>query len=686
MVNFTTKWKTPSSKLADLTEGETWSNALVAVQEYVFMGETDQTYIDTGTPNVNAVYKNGQLLTYSTDYTLAGNVVQFSNSLETTDLMVLETSVDIKYTLQNNALPDGLFLGQNGVISGTLGSLSQTSDASDIVYKFTVRATDGTTSSDRLFSINAIHTTVATNPPGWGDLPLAVNYNGLFNYIPLGRTTKDVNFVYNIDLYTPGGLLPVLVLNPIDDVDSPYNKIPKGLTVHNDGTVIGLVDSTNPTGQYFFELTMLNNNNDPITTGSGQFPKIFMIEISAPTTVLQPLRFIKWQTPAGSLGNLPELQPCPMSVFATCTTGEAIQYTIKAGTQLPPGFLIDKYTGYIMGVAEHVAANTTYTFTIRATVASTDIYSDRNFSITVISKFNTYATVGVFLNLCAKDYIPLSNYYSGIINDSYYFRTNDSNYLPVNQKNNMAMLVIGGLSSNINNISSLLKQSNYKAPISILLGHHKVAKAKIDGKVVYEVIYREVIDLQEGAGSYSVLHGYPQSDPVIYPQNRNKTVYPMSIDNLRYYLLLSAKFATGDTNLQTYVGDGSIEDLPLWMTSIQDDGTVLGYTKAFEIASVKPGTGQTIIDTINSRQTINTAKDDLPSSINENHRSDFDQVFVQLVAISAATSFDAQSNPSGPDTNHNGLPDDFCTFDTSTSFDEFSQYDGQLIRIYMDKY
>lgn len=117
----------------------------------------------------------------------------------------------------------------------------------------------------------------------------------------------------------------------------------------------------------------------------------------------------------------------------------------------------------------------------------------------------------------------------------------------------------------------------------LVLGELKVAQAvdPLTGNVVYEVVYSEIQD----SGVNEKGESPPQSVPVAFPfQNPNDPaetiteVYPNSLIEMRDQVI--------DT-----VGQYS-QVLPLWMTSKQTNGRVLGFTKAFIVAYTKPNKGE----------------------------------------------------------------------------------------------
>jgi archaellum component FlaG (FlaF/FlaG flagellin family) len=92
----------------------------------------------------------------------------------------------------------------------------------------------------------------------------------------------------------------------------------------------------------------------------------------------------KWITPAGNLGIVPSLEYYQFTLDAYDATGGTLVYTRVSG-RLPPGIQVVN-TGKLQGIPVSEAgpdANTTYTFTIRATNSSSGSVTDRTFTLTI---------------------------------------------------------------------------------------------------------------------------------------------------------------------------------------------------------------------------------------------------------------------------------------------------------------
>ncbi len=678
MVSLYPFWITPSGALSSVTQGTNVSVSLSASRQAVFMAQQGQNVVDIG-ENANAV--TSVLVNTQTvlDYQLEGNTVVFATNLSQTDLVDITTSDPITYSLLHDSLPPGLSLNASGTISGTVGTiLSKT----PVNYTFTVRIFDGTSSRDRQFSMVAYPSSANVAPPGWGSgLPSKQIENATpnpFAYVPLGQATRGSTFDFQLDLYEPSNLPPILELEfflGAASVTSPFDTMPPGLSLNQTtGLISGTIDPSAELGSYFFNIAMLDYLGNPVTQGTGATPLTFGIQVQPPLQPLIPLRFMIWQTAAGSLATLYEGVAFPIGVTATCSTGEAVSYTLADNTVLPPGLTLDASTGEIQGIIGHVLSDTVYNFTIRAFVGQT--FSDRNFSITVLSRYASASFVDMTFRLRVKDTVPMASFYNSIIQTGQYFRLGDANYPNVTIGNSpMSVLIIGGLAGSAGEFESLVRSSNFDGPLNLLLGEHKIAYATINGAVIYEVLYREIIDPMAGAGGYIINNGIPSQNLILYPESAPSNpvyVYPNSINNIRCEFLLACGFPTVDSSIEYDLDLSSgAENLPLWMTCPQtgtDTTTALGYIPAIPLAYLQPGAGQLILEKINDQIGNFPAErpHDPSNAMAIGHLSPFDQYYVIFQTISSATTFDVNTT----------------TFDGGTIvFDVFAYSGGQYFRM-----
>lgn len=89
-----------------------------------------------------------------------------------------------------------------------------------------------------------------------------------------------------------------------------------------------------------------------------------------------------WQTASGSLGSVTEGQAGSFTVAAATTDSVTVTFSETTSVLSGSGFSLNSSTGVISGTANAVSADTTYTFTIRATDTDSQT-ADRQFSFTI---------------------------------------------------------------------------------------------------------------------------------------------------------------------------------------------------------------------------------------------------------------------------------------------------------------
>jgi len=130
-------------------------------------------------------------------------------------------------------------------------------------------------------------------------------------------------------------------------------------------------------------------------------------------------------------------------------------------------------------------------------------------------------------------------------------------------------------------VSSLYLNHYWK---NLVLGSVETAQAlDADENVIYEVVYSKIIDNLVNSAGASVAKIVNLPYTIIDPADGSSLitqVYPNSLVNMRDQVI-------------DVVGQISTK-LPLWMTSKQTDGSVLGFTPAWVICYANPGRGKQI--------------------------------------------------------------------------------------------
>lgn len=137
-------------------------------------------------------------------------------------------------------------------------------------------------------------------------------------------------------------------------------------------------------------------------------------------------------------------------------------------------------------------------------------------------------------------------------------------------------------------VESLYKNHYWK---NLVLGNIETAQA-VDaaGNVIYEVVYSKIIDNLVNDAGESVAKIVNLAYPIIDPTDGSTVlsqVYPNSLVDMRNQVI-------------DVVGQIS-SNLPLWMTSKQADGRVLGFTPAWVLCYTNPGRSQQIAYYIQSQ-------------------------------------------------------------------------------------
>lgn len=366
-----------------------------------------------------------------------------------------------------------------------------------------------------------------------------------------------------------------------------FNELPQGLTLFPTGEIAGRVsfntfsidlgattfDSNTTTWDSTFVFTVNAYAED-----TGQV----LYNVNSVTVVDGGIGYDDENTPAiafsapvgataetATAGTVVVVDGAIVSV-AVSNSGEG--YTSPATVSVIEGF---GGTGAILeanmretGVRDAVSAFRT--FTVRVRRANNKPY--QNLEIQAMPPIND--------RLLVADLLDNEN----IFNPEYIFRPTDPYF---GKSNKVVYQHAFGLAPDVLDlyVESLYKNHYWK---NLVLGSIETAQAlDADGSVIYEVVYSRIIDnLVNDAGesvNQIVNLPYDITDPLGQTISQ---VYPNSLVDMRNQVI--------DT-----VGQISSK-LPLWMTSKQTNGRVLGFTPAWVLAYVKPGYARQVAYYINT--------------------------------------------------------------------------------------
>ena len=310
---------------------------------------------------------------------------------------------------------------------------------------------------------------------------------------------------------------------------------------------------------------------------------------------------IVWLTPE----NLGQINNGTVSTLQVKAKSEvALQYRLLSGS-LPPNLAL-MADGEIAGIVAYQptsmllpqGASTDYSFTVQAySPLFPIIQSTLSFTLTVYQEFD-HPTDTLYINctpsITDRQLISSLLNSDSLIPPSFLYRPQDPNFGKATEVIYEHAYSINA--SDIDQYLAAVTKNHYWRQIT--LGQIDIAQA-IDentGKVLYEVVYSQIID---NLINYNEMDNYQveSQSNIITPQGESvaksiywprlvplptggyaRIFYPNSLPNMRQQV---ADVLGQQTNYKL---------LPAWMTSQQPNGSTLGFTPAWVIAYCLPGT------------------------------------------------------------------------------------------------
>ena len=513
------------------------------------------------------------------------------------------TGIPPAISLYSGSLPPGLTLSDTGLISGYVelnpnisalpgfsvddqGFSSYPFDFSvsttSTNYEFTLRVTDGRTSALRTFSLyvwstqtfNASTTlitaddTYLTASISTVNVPVITNPQG-----SIGTAPNNTFFAYQFLAKNITG----------DTIGFTGTSIPVGLTLDSEtGWLTGYLPNVGLTEiTYDFSVIAFITNTPSVTSSTYDYS----LNVTGPLTTN-----VTWLTPS-YLGSISNGSTSMFYVAASNTVGLPLLYRIVSGSnsRLPQGLTLLESGNIIGRVSFNTFALDTgtttfdrdtttfdlnYTFTVNAFSRNGYISVTKTFTIKVLKVYDKpYENLYIECMPPSNDRQLVTNFLENvnIFTPSLLYRPDDSNF---GLSRNVTYYHAYGLNAaNIDTYVTALQFNHYWK--NLILGSIKTAQAidPVTGKVIYEVVYSDIIDTLVNNNGISV-----SKEVALAYSIANQTidsVYPNSLDNMRNQVI-------------DVVGQES-PMLPLWMLSTQSNGNVLGFTPAWVIAYTIPG-------------------------------------------------------------------------------------------------
>jgi hypothetical protein len=509
------------------------------------------------------------------------------------------TGIPPAISLYSGRLPPGITVSDTGLISGFVQLNPTTSaqpgfsvngqgfstypfdfgvETQSTSYTFTLQVTDGRISALRTFSLYVWSTqaftadttlitadnTYLTASISSLNSPVITNPQG-----SIGTTYSDTYFAYQFVGENITG----------DPIGYTGTSLPPGLSLNSTTgwltgylPTIGLFEST-----YDFTVTAYLANETSVTSD----PYSYSLTVEGPI-----FSNVTWLTPS-NLGTIANGSTSMFYVAATDTVNLNLQYQLVSGSdsRLPQGLTLLP-SGNIVGRVSFNAyptpaqyGKTVYNFTVNAYSTNGYISVNKTFSITVEHVYEKpYQNLYIQCMPPATDRELIASLLenSTIFTPSLLYRPDDPNF---GLSRNVVYHHAYGLNAaSVDTYVESLQLNHYWK--TLLLGEIETAQAvdPLTGKVVYEVVYSEIIDNLVNNNNVSVgkevVLAYPIEEQTI------DVVYPNSLDNMRDQVI---DVVGQESNL-----------LPLWMQSPQSNGRVLGFTPAWVIAYTVPGASKQI--------------------------------------------------------------------------------------------
>jgi len=417
--------------------------------------------------------------------------------------------------------------------------------------------------------------------------PLFLTSNGPYDgssVIDLGNYRHDNYYLFKFDM--------IDFDNDLTEFYKVSGNFPPGLTFDKDtGWLYGTLPYQFSRDEvYTFSLLVRKVDLPAVTSDTRTFTLTILGEAYSTFT---------WQTDS-DLGILPCGIPVTINIQGSLIYQTALKYAVTSGS-LPPGLEL-QIDGTLVGRPSFNQMNylDTYTFTVNVTDYRNIVDIEREFTVKVQD-----VRKKPYENLYIKAFMPVDDrqLYQDFINDfdifdvNTIYRPNDPNF---GVSKDVRFLFAYGLDPNSSSAYTVAMRRNFFDK-RIFFGDIKTARAVKDGNVLYEVVYVEINESSDQFATTSQLDTFTNTTERKLKSNMTNRLITAdneivtadttdySIDVTKEYQIFPNTFDAMQESIQEVIGNYDYDTIPLWMSSKQEDGTVLGFRYAVVIAYVKPG-------------------------------------------------------------------------------------------------
>lgn len=590
------------------------------IDELAFSGMDDldaavsQTFVGDGTSGpytliqtpVNSsrivVRVNDNLLTAIADYNTIGNQLTFTSLVPTGS-----DSIEVLFIEVNTGF-DTLLFDQGA--SGLPAGLSINKDTGWIFGTLPAQVDQYTTYN---FRVTAYRTLFPTYKSDTVSFNLTVQRT--LNEEIIWTTLSDLGYINNgavseifVEAYsTIGKELEYEIIY------EPYKKIPQGLKFLSTGRFIGRTTfryfSLDGASAILNVLTTENLSVGMQVQGPGVSSGCRITQIISRTSIeVRPAIYVE----QGTLLTFSNLETTQI----VSTTTNAVSTAVDSGSTT-----FDQLSK----------------FTVQARTTDGTATAKKTFSVMVLP-YNLAPYENVYLRALPSE-SQRSLFRSitenkNVFPDNLIYRPDDPNF---GIAKSFKFLYLAGLTpATASTFVNAIQKNHYDKFINF--GEIKTAVSKdLRGNIVYEVVYVDAVDTQAfdtiGPDLEIILN---IENGFLFGNNEYKTIYPNSFRNMQSRL----------ENILGYTNRGA---LPNWMLSVQENGLVLGLTRAIVLAYVKPGAGKLIAYRLKNSLQNNTANFSFVADRYQwdNYLSQFYNPVTATFEPSVSTTFDKYVNRSG---------------------------------------